>query len=47
MRPTMKNVAFTHSFASVSRMRLVEGGSGPSSKVMTTSRSLSGRVSRY
>ena len=29
MRPTMKNVAFTHSRARMSRMRVVCGGNGP------------------
>src|SRR3979409_1508723 len=43
----MKKVAFVHSDASVSRMLLVWRGSGPSSKVRTTSLSLSGNVSLY
>ena len=46
-RPTMKNVAFTHCAARMSRIWLLCFGSGPSSKVSTTSPSLSGNVSRY
>ncbi len=46
-RPTRKKVAFTHWEARISRIWLLYFGSGPSSKVSTTSPSASGSVSEY